>query len=100
MSFESEADRLASIKALGGEPFSTGHAEKLIGVFDRPSVDSFGQVIAVKNRKPELLVRESDVSKHGLVKQSLITRDSDGASYVVRDLDPDGTGMTVIALGT
>jgi hypothetical protein len=96
---ESEADRLASIKALGGEPFSTGHAEKLIGIFDRPTVDSFGQVIAVKNRKPELQVRESDVSKHGLVKQSVLTRDSDGSTWTVRDLDPDGTGMTVVTLG-
>jgi hypothetical protein len=96
---ESEADRLASIKALGGEPFSTGFAEKLIGIFDRPSVDSFGQVIAVKNRKPELAVRESDVAKHSLVKQSVLTRDSDGSTWTVRDLDPDGTGMTVISLG-
>ena len=97
---ESEADRLASIKALDGEPFSTGHAEKLIGIFDRPSVDSFGQVIAVKNRKPELLVRDSDLALHGLVKQSQITRDADGKSYSVRDLEPDGTGMTVVMLGT
>lgn len=96
---ESEADRLASIKGLGGEPFTTQHAEKLIGIFERPSVDSFGQVIAVKNRKPELHVRESDVVKHGLVKQSPITRDADGSIYFVRDLDPDGTGMTVISLG-
>ena len=97
---ESEADRLASIKALGGEPFSTGHAEKLIGIFDRPSVDSLGQVIAVKNRKPELLVRESDVAKHGLVAQSPITRDADGKTFACKYFDPDGTGMTVIALGS
>jgi len=97
--FESEADRLASIKALGGEPFSTGLAEKLIGIFDRPSVDSFGQVIPVKSRKPELLVRDSDLALHALVKQSKITRDADGSAYYCKDFDPDGTGMTVIPLG-
>jgi len=96
---ESEADRLASIKGLGGEPFSTGHAEKLIGIFDRPSVDSLGQVIAVKNRKPELLVRESDVALHALVKDSPVTRDADGMTFACKYFDPDGTGMTVIHLG-
>ena len=96
---ESDADRLASIKALGGKAFSTGNAEKLIGILERPSVDSFGQVIPVKNRKPELFVRESDVALHGLVKQSAIVDDEDGKTYVVRDIDPDGTGAVVISLG-
>lgn len=97
--FESDADRLASIKGLGGKAFSTGHAEKLFGILERPSVDSLGQVIPVKNRKPELFVRESDVALHGLIKQSTITDDEDGKTYVVRDLDPDGNGAVVIALG-
>jgi len=96
---ESAVDRLAMILAVDGEPFDTGHAVPLMAIFDRPSIDSLGQLIPVKNRKPEIHCLESDAELHELVKQSVVTRRADGATYVVRDFDPDGTGMTVITLG-
>ena len=99
MTLDSEADRLAMVQAVGGEPFDTGHAEPLMAIFDRPSIDSLGQLIPVKNRRPEIHCLESDAELHELVKQSVVTRLADGATYVVRDFDPDGTGMTVITLG-
>lgn len=57
-------------------------------------------MIAVKNRKPELHVRESDVALHALVKDSPITRDADGMQFSCKYFDHDGNGMTVIALGS
>ena len=95
--FESDADRLALIRAVG-EQFSTGAAVKLWAVFDRPSFDADGLLIPVKNRRPELQCRDIDVEAHGLVKQSPITRDIDGTKFFVKDLEPDGTGMTTIWL--
>lgn len=95
---ESEADRLAMIQAVG-EPFSTGSPQKLYGIWDCPSIDIDGGVIPVKDRKPQIECRESDVALHALVKKSPIARDADGTSYSVRDFDFDGTGMATILLG-
>lgn len=94
---ESDADRLESIRTVG-EPFSTGSAQKLYGIWDCPSIDVDGGVIPVKDRKPQIECRESDIAAHALVKRSSITRDADGAKYFVRDLDYDGTGMATILL--
>ena len=90
---------LGALKAAGAEEFDTGRADRLWGTFDRDSVDSLGQIIAVRNRKPLITCRDSDVEAHELVKGSVIKRVADGVSFVVRDLEPDGTGMTVIRLG-
>lgn len=97
--FESEADRLAVLQAVGGEEFDTGHTDRLWAVFDIPSFDTEGLPIPVRNRKPVLTCRESDVVLHDLVKQSPVTRVSDGVQYLVRDFEYDGTGMVVISLG-
>lgn len=95
---ESEADRLASIKALGGEPFSTGNAEKLYAVFDREYLESDLSSHSVANRKPMLTCRTSDVAAHSLVKDSKVVRDSDGSAFFCSKFEPDGTGMTLVML--
>lgn len=96
--FESEADRLALIKAVGGEPFSTGNPEKLWGVFDREyEASSVGELV-VANRRTVLQCRESDVEIHELVKNDLIRRDKDDKAYAIADFEHDGTGMTVVVL--
>lgn len=94
---ESDARRLAFLKR-AGEPFSTGRPQKLYAIWDCPSIDIDGGVIPVKDRKPQIECRESDVGLHELVKQSPITRDADGKAYFVRDFDYDGTGMATIML--
>lgn len=95
--FESDADRLALIQA-AGEQFSTGSPQKLYGIWDRPSIDVDGGVIPVKDRKPQIECRESDIAAHALIKKSPITRDADGKQYFVRDFDFDGTGMATVML--
>jgi hypothetical protein len=97
---ESEADRLGMIKAVGGEEFDTGHPENLWAVFDIPTVDSGGLPIPARSRKPEISCRESDIVAHSIVKQTPLIRVATGVHYVVREFEHDGTGMSVIYLGT
>jgi hypothetical protein len=95
---ESEADRLATIQAVG-ESFSTARPEKLWLIFDREFIEQqFGE-FTTEGRKPVGVCRTSDVELHELVKESVITRDADGAKYTVRRFQPDGTGMTLLVLG-
>lgn len=98
MPTETDATRLAVIKAGGGETFDTGYTESLWAIFDIPTIDSDGAIVAVQNRQPELACRESDVVAHSLVKQSPIRRIVDDKQYSVRKIAVDGTGMATIML--
>lgn len=95
--FETDADRLAMIQAVG-EQFDTGKAVKLSLIFDREFIEQSLGVLTNEGRKPLGLARTSDVALHELVKDSVITRDSDGAKYAVKRFEPDGTGMTLLVL--
>lgn len=95
---ESEADRLAMIQAVG-EAFSTVCPEKLWLVFDRAFIEQALGNFTVEGNKPVALGRTSDVALHELVKDTVITRDSDGAKYTVRRFEPDGTGMSLVVFG-
>lgn len=95
---ESEADRLAMIQAVGGEEFDTGHAERLLAIFDRAYEESVLTGHVVANRRPILHCRTSDIAAHELVKQYKVTRVSDGSVFFVKDFEPDGTGMTIVVL--
>lgn len=94
---ESEADRLAMVQAVG-EPFSTAKAEKLWLVFDREYLAQQLGEFTTDGRNPLALGRTSDIAQHELVKQSVITRDADGAKYSVKQFKPDGVGMTLLVL--
>jgi hypothetical protein len=94
---ESDADRLAMIQAVG-EAFDTGSPTTLYAIFDRPHEDVLIGEIVVVARRPVLYCRTSDLVAHSLVKQSKVTRVSDGRSYFVKDLEDDGVGITVVAL--
>lgn len=94
---ESDADRLAMLQAVG-EAFDTGHGTDLVGIFDRIFDDSQLGNIRVTTGKPALQCRDTDVAAHELVKDSKLMRKSDGKVYFVKDLQPDGTGMTVLML--
>jgi hypothetical protein len=96
---ESEADRLAMIQAVGGEPFTTDKPAPLLGVFEREPQEALADGRVVSNYVPILESRSSDVAAHGLMKGSAVIRQKDGAQYVVRDLLDDGTGMTRLVLG-
>jgi hypothetical protein len=95
---ESEADRLASIKALGGEPFTTDQAEKLVAIFDNDYQDSSLGNFSVANSEPVLHCRTTDVAAHALVKTSKLVRDSDGSVWFVQQRKDDGVGMTLLEI--
>lgn len=99
MAIETDATRLAMIKAVGGEEFDSGCTESLWGVFDRESVEAIVGDHVVRTYRPRLECRTADVETHGLVKGSVLKRVSDGRQFAVKDFEDDGTGMTVIILG-
>lgn len=95
---ETDADRLGMIQGVGGEEFDTGYPEKLWGVFGNAFLAAEAGAHSAEVRRPVIECRTSDVALHGLVKRASITRDADGAQYVVDRFEPDGTGMTTIVL--
>ncbi len=88
---ETEADRLASIKALGGQLVAAG-PEQFWAIFDR----EFVEALDTETRVPALTARTSDAERYAKAKGTAITVGSD--SYTVRRHEPDGTGMSVIFL--
>lgn len=95
---ESEADRLALIKGVGGEQFDTGRTEMLWGIFDREYYDAVAGVQTIESRRPVITCRSSDVEAHELIKKSVIRRVADDQTFVVKRLEPDGVGMTILVL--
>jgi hypothetical protein len=88
---ESDADRLASIKALGGQLVS--HSQGACwAIFDRTFVESVDG--SIESRQPVLTVRTSDVES--LAKDVVFT--VGGQDFRVKRQEPDGTGMTLIHL--
>lgn len=90
--FESDADRLAEIKALGGLCVSTD-AGTLWAIFDAQYVDP----LEVEETGPALTARSSDVERLRLRKGAAVRVEAD--EYRVRAFEPDGTGMTIVRLG-
>jgi hypothetical protein len=91
--FESDADRLAMIRALGGVVISTSYGtcdalfeNAYVGVGDMP----------VESTSPQLTVRSSDVDKFRLAAGLEVT--VDGEAYIIRSVQPDGTGMTILGI--
>lgn len=82
-----------------GEPFTTSRPEKLWLIFDRDFIERQIGAFSIEGGKPVALGRTSDVALHELVKDSVITRDSDSKQYSVRRMEPDGTGMTLVVFG-
>lgn len=97
MTFESDADRLAMIQAVG-EQFDTGKPTGMWAVFDEAYVGTELDRFTVANGEPVLTCRTSDVVAHELVKGSKVTRAAGGSGYFVKDLEPDGTGITLVRL--
>lgn len=99
MQLISDAAQLVAIKQLGAEEFSTGRAEKLWGIFDSEYQDSSVGDFIVANRRTVLKVRRSDVALHELVVNSVITRDADGKTYVIKSHPEQGArGLAVLPL--
>lgn len=95
--FESDADRLTLIQAVG-EQFDTGRPTKLWGIYDREYEEVSPGRISIAGGRALLHCRTMDVESHELVKQSKLVR-SDGSVLFVNGFEPDGTGMTIVVLG-
>lgn len=94
--FESDADRLALIQAVG-EQFDTGKPTKLWAIYDREYEEVAPGRVSFVSGKAQIACRTSDVALHELVKQSKLTR-ADGSVWFAKGFEPDGTGMTVVTL--
>jgi hypothetical protein len=89
---ETDADRLASIKGLGGQLVSSDLGD-FWAIFDNEfQAASDGMVEA---RGPALTCRTCDVQE--LKRLAVIT--VAGVPYRMNKSEPDGTGMTVLFLG-
>jgi hypothetical protein len=89
---ETDADRLASIKGLGGQLVSSEIGE-FWAIFDNDYVGSIDEM--VEGRGPALTCRTSDVEQ--LKRLAVIQVGS--VSYKLNKAEPDGTGMSVLFLG-
>jgi hypothetical protein len=91
--FESEADRVAMIRALGGVLVSAPRGT-CDGLLETGYVGDGD--LAVDNADARVTVRTSDATRLGL--SSGIALQVDGTSYLVRTPQPDGSGMTLLVL--
>lgn len=91
--FESDADRLAMIRALGGVAISGPHG-RFEAIFENPHI-AVGD-LAVDSTAPSLTARDTDLDRCGVF--SGVTIDVGGRIYLARSMQPDGLGMTVVDL--
>lgn len=92
--FESDADRLASIKALGGELAQVNERDVFVIFTDEHVPLQFG-TFTVDGDSPQILGRKADLGV--LDDNTLIV--VHGAEYRIAGVEPDGVdGMTVVRL--
>ena len=92
--FESDADREAMLRGLGGASV-TGPSGLLTGVLEREYL-GVGDDAPVDSNAPRLTVRTAEAQRAGIGHGAVLT--IEGETYVVRGVQPDGTGMTVCVL--
>ena len=91
---ESDADRLASIKALGGQ-LVHHDAGSFWAIFENQYHEAgFNDGPSVETRQPVLTARTSDV--HALEKDALL--EVSGEQFRFKRHEPDGTGMSLVFL--
>jgi hypothetical protein len=90
---ESDADRLAMLRGLGGVTVSSPRGT-FLAIFDTEYV--IDGDIGVETAQPQLSARSSDVSRLELRNGVLVQVGADG--YIIRSVQPDGMGMTVLRL--
>jgi high-affinity K+ transport system ATPase subunit B len=88
MPLESDADRLAMLQALGEEITVGGTA--VWAIVDNEYVEA----LSVTGTQPVATCRSSDVT--GVTRATTVVRG--GVTYRVANIEPDGTGMTLLRL--
>lgn len=91
--YESDADRLAMLVALGGVRVSAPGGS-FHGVLE-VDYEAVGEV-GVESTSPRLTVRSSDMERCRVYLGAALHIGQD--VYQVRSVQPDGTGMTVLVL--
>lgn len=89
MTFETDADRLAILNGCGAEDV-TLNGNTVRAIFD----NAYAETLDSAGTRPQLTCRTSDVSAITVGHIAIVR----GSNYVVRNLIPDGTGMTVLDL--
>lgn len=90
--FETDADRLESIKALGGQLLTTDRGH-FWAIFDAAFIEV---VDGIESTQPVLTCRSSDVELQALINNSDLT--IDGSPFKVRRIETDGAGMSLVYL--
>ena len=91
--FETDSDRLAMIRGLGGVSMISPRGP-LEGLFESDYV-GVGDV-AVDSSSPRLTARSSDISSLAISSGVALQHGQD--VYFVRSVQPDGSGMTTLVL--
>jgi hypothetical protein len=91
--FESDAERLAMLRALGGVMIQ-GPIGQFTGIVDQSYV-AVGDV-PVSSSSPQIIARTCDLPVAGVAVGSVLA--ANGETYLVRALRPDGSGMTDLEL--
>lgn len=91
--FESDADRLASLRAVGAELFEAADGT-FWALLEQPFAAVELESDRIESRKPVLTMRESDATRLELTNGAEVTRIADGVVYRVLRPEPDGSGMT------
>lgn len=89
---ESDADRLASLQQLG-ELAKVGGRD-VWGVFENNYLDALSDP-GIAESAPEFTARSIDLEQVEI--ETNLVRES-GEKFVVREIEPDGTGMTLLRL--
>jgi hypothetical protein len=89
----SDSTLRAMLRAVGAEEWQTDRGP-LLCIFER-TYQGIGD-IPVESGSPQLMAVSADVVTCGLSVGCLVIRESE--TYVVRSVQPDGTGMTVLLL--
>lgn len=90
---ETDADRLESIKALGGLRASV-RGQYFWAIFDNAYIEILD---GIESTTPALSsCRTSDIERVQLVKDDVI--EIDGKQWRMKTHQPDGTGMSIVAL--
>lgn len=91
---DTDADRLAMIKSLGGQLVSV-RGREFWAIFDNDFALANGMV---ESSGPALTCRTSDFLEIGITKNDAVLNLPE--SLVVKDHQPDGTGMSIVMLRT
>lgn len=96
---ESDADRLASIKGLGGQLVLVAGVE-ILAIFDAAGVQSQFEDTHINSTSPRLTLRTSDAKANALDRRGTAVT-IDGVEYTTREhLPGDAPGWSLVILNS